>query len=333
MVVEDFRAWSAGAGVAHGPEIVGARDSENLRLRQAADLLPQFERLVVVHVNGREQTFRRQIKGLGHQVPRQLDRVVLEIVAEGKVPQHLEEGVVARGVAHVVEIVVLAAGAHAFLRGDRAHVGPLLDAGEDVLELHHAGIGEHQRRVVARHERRRRHHRVPVLGEIVEEGRPDLVDAAHGPVLYRPRVAVSRDALAAPDKALRAVRAITGRTPLPLGEREGREKIRPAAGQMRRAGSRGLSRLPGRAAGGVRGTIRSGRAIRRGRKARPARQASAASESGASSSPLPASGSRMRSASRPEFWRIAVSILPAISGFCFRNVFAFSRPWPSRWLS
>src|SRR5262249_45653810 len=55
----------------------------------------------------------------------------------------------------------------------------LLQAGEDVLELHHAGIGEHQRRVVDRHERRRRHDRVIVAGEEVEESRPDLVDAAH----------------------------------------------------------------------------------------------------------------------------------------------------------
>ncbi len=44
------------------------------------------------------------------------DRVFLEIVAEGEIPQHLEEGVVARGVADIVEIVVLAAGADAFLR-------------------------------------------------------------------------------------------------------------------------------------------------------------------------------------------------------------------------
>jgi hypothetical protein len=40
----------------------------------------------------------------------------LEIVAEGEVAEHLEEGVVAGGVADIVEVVVLAAGAHAFLR-------------------------------------------------------------------------------------------------------------------------------------------------------------------------------------------------------------------------
>ena len=41
----------------------------------------------------------------------------LEIIAEGKIAQHFEKSVVARGVADIVEIIVLAAGAHAFLRG------------------------------------------------------------------------------------------------------------------------------------------------------------------------------------------------------------------------
>src|SRR6516162_8838980 len=89
----------------------------------------------------------------------------------------------ARGIADIVEIVVLAAGAHAFLRRDRAHVGALLQAGEDVLELYHAGIGEHQRWIIARHERRRGHDFVPFARKIGEEIRPDLVDAAHWPQL------------------------------------------------------------------------------------------------------------------------------------------------------
>jgi len=108
-----------------------------------------------------------------------LDRLFLEIVAEGEIPQHLEEGVVARGVADIVEVVVLAAGADAFLRGGGPDVRTLLLAGEDVLELHHARIGEHQRRVVARHERARRHHLMALALEVVEEGGPDFVDAAH----------------------------------------------------------------------------------------------------------------------------------------------------------
>ena len=89
-----------------------------------------------------------------------VDRLVLEIVAEGEIPEHFEEGVVARGVADIVEVVVLAAGADAFLAAGRGRIGPRLEAGEDVLERHHAGVDEHQRRVVVRHQRRRRHARM-----------------------------------------------------------------------------------------------------------------------------------------------------------------------------
>ena len=85
----------------------------------------------------------------------------------------------ARGIADIVEVVVLAAGAHAFLRGRRARIGALFEAGEDVLELHHAGIGEHQRGVVAGNERRGRHDLVVVAREEIQEVIADIVDATH----------------------------------------------------------------------------------------------------------------------------------------------------------
>ncbi len=94
-------------------------------------------------VDGDEQPRPVDAEFLRDQVPGKLDRALLEIVAEGEVAEHLEEGVVARGIADIVEVVVLAAGAHAFLRGDRRGIGTRLKAREDVLELHHAGIGEH----------------------------------------------------------------------------------------------------------------------------------------------------------------------------------------------
>ena len=57
---------------------------------------------------------------------------------------------------------------------------------------------------------------------------------------------------------------------------------------------------------------------------------SAGSSPSASRSGEPA---RICSAIRPEFWRIAISILAVMSGLALRNAFEFSRPWPSRWLS
>ena len=62
---------------------------------------------------------------------------------------------VARGVADVFQIVVFAAGAHAALRAGGALVRALVRAGEHILELHHAGVHEHQRWVARDKERRR----------------------------------------------------------------------------------------------------------------------------------------------------------------------------------
>ena len=186
MVVEDLRARAARAGVGHLPEVVArvlralVVADAHAALRRDADLLrPDVVRLVVVDVDRRPQLFRRQAVHLRQELPREADRVALEVVAEAEVAQHLEERVVARRVADVVEVVVLAAGAHAALRGRRTLVGALVDAEEHVLELDHAGVDEQQRRIVGRHERRRRHDRVPALFEVREEPAPD-VGGFHG---------------------------------------------------------------------------------------------------------------------------------------------------------
>ncbi len=119
MVVEDLRAGAARAELAHLPEVVGAGDAHDPAFRQAGDLFPEIERLVVVDEDRDHEPIGRQAELLGHQVPGELDGTVLEIIAEREIAEHLEEGVVARGVTDIVEIVVLAAGAHAFLRAWR----------------------------------------------------------------------------------------------------------------------------------------------------------------------------------------------------------------------
>ena len=125
--------------------------------------------LVVGVVDRDQQALGRQLPDLGQQLPGPGDGFLLEVVAERPVAEHLEEGVVARGVADLVEVVVLAAGAQAALHVGRAHVAALLGAEEHVLELDHAGVGEQQGRVVARHQRRRRHDGVAFAAEEIEE--------------------------------------------------------------------------------------------------------------------------------------------------------------------
>ena len=179
VIVEDLRAGTARSGVAHRPEIVIGRDPDDPVFGNAGDLAPQIKGIVVGVVDRDQQPVLVDGEILGQEVPGKLDGAFLEIVAEGEIAEHLEEGVVTCGVADIVEVVVLAAGAHAFLRCRRRRIGPVFETGEDVLELHHARIGEHQRRVIARHKRARRHDLVSVLLEIVEKRRPDFVHATH----------------------------------------------------------------------------------------------------------------------------------------------------------
>ena len=157
------------------------RDADDALVRQARrSCCHSACGVVVLGVDRDQQPVLGQPELLGDQVPGEFDRALLEIVAEGEIPQHLEEGVVARGIArHCRGRCACRRPARISATWSRARVGALLRAGEDVLELHHAGIGEHQGRIVARHQRRRRHDLMAVAREIVEEGRSDLVDAAH----------------------------------------------------------------------------------------------------------------------------------------------------------
>jgi len=179
VVEEDLRARAAGPRIAHGPEIVRRRDADDALFGQACDLLPEPGRRIVVMVDGDTEPVLGQAVFFGDQGPGMFDRLFLEIIAEREIAEHLEEGVVPGRVADILEVVVLAARPHAFLRRRRAHIAALLLAREDVLELHHPGIGEHQGRVVARHQRRRRHHLVAVLGEIIEKGFADVACTRH----------------------------------------------------------------------------------------------------------------------------------------------------------
>ena len=176
LIDEDFRARATGAGVARRPEIVGGRDADDPVVGEAGHLLPEPIGLLVVVIDGDQQVLGIERKVLGDQLPCQRDRPLLEVVAEGEVAEHLEEGVMPVGVADVVEVVVLAAGAHALLRGRGAGVGACLLAGKHVLERHHAGGREHQGGIVARHHRRRGHDLVSVLPEKIEKRGSNLIE-------------------------------------------------------------------------------------------------------------------------------------------------------------
>jgi hypothetical protein len=180
MVIEDLAARPAGAGVGHLPEVVRlvllalVADAYDTVCGQTDHLRPQRVGFVVGVVHRGPQAARIQLVDLGQQLPGELDRVLLEVVAEREVAEHLEKGVMSRGIADVLEIVVLAACAHRALRSRRAHIRPLFLSQEHVLELHHARVDEQQRRVARRHERTRRHHGMALGAEVLEKAGANL---------------------------------------------------------------------------------------------------------------------------------------------------------------
>ena len=142
MIVEDFRARAARTGIAHGPEIVGRGDADDPVIGQTGNFFPEGSSLVILGIDGDKQALRIKAEFFRYQVPAILDRLFLEIVAKGEIAEHFEECVVARGIAHIVEVIMLATGPDAFLRCRRPWRKGCLGPGENVLERHHAGIDE-----------------------------------------------------------------------------------------------------------------------------------------------------------------------------------------------
>src|SRR5438552_15291397 len=83
------------------------------------------------------------------------------------------------GVAHILQVIMLTAGADAFLRAGGAGVVALLLAKEDVLELVHACVRKQQSGVIGRDQRRALHYAVAAFGEKVEKTLSDFV-TCHG---------------------------------------------------------------------------------------------------------------------------------------------------------
>ena len=86
----------------------------------------------------------------------------------------------------VLEIIVLSACPHALLRRRSPRVIALFQAEEDVLELVHPSIGEQQRGVVVRDERRRMHLAMSLLNEKVQKFSANFRTSQHAIVEFQP---------------------------------------------------------------------------------------------------------------------------------------------------
>ena len=173
--------------VRHLPEVVLVAETVDALSRNPGHLPPELARFVVGVVDGDVDPLRRDPQPLfpGHPFPGVADGILLEVVTEGEVAEHLEERVVPGGVTDLLEVVVLPAGPHALLARDRAGIVPPLQTLEHALELHHPRVGEQERGVVGRHQRRAWHLSMAARGgfEVIEEGAADLSGTHGGNIL------------------------------------------------------------------------------------------------------------------------------------------------------
>ena len=178
-IVEDLRARAARPGHAHRPVVVGHAAALDALFRDADDVAPDVVRLIVVEVDRDPQQLgidavTAVLDRVGQQRPRVLDGAFLEVVAEREVAGHLEEGVVAGGDAHLLDVE----GAHALLDGGGGGELRGLVAQEVRLEGDHARVDEQQVRVVE-DQRGAGDLGVPRVHEMVDETLPDLM-GLHG---------------------------------------------------------------------------------------------------------------------------------------------------------
>ena len=140
-------------------------------LRRHTDVVaPQLVGLIVVKVNRHVEAVGFQAEQIGAQFPGEGHCILLEIVSDAEVAQHLKESEVL-----VVADLVDVGGAEGFLAAGEATARRGLLAHEEGFEGHHAGGREEQRRVAGGDERRGRHMEMAAFLEKLDVGVADAV--------------------------------------------------------------------------------------------------------------------------------------------------------------
>ena len=122
-IVIDLRAGAAGT-CAVLPEIIAVAvlvpvKAGDLLCRNTDLLVPDFESLLVLPINGGVEPVRVHADGLCEKFPAPGNGFLLKVIPEGKIPQHLKECQMAGRFAHVLNIC----GAHTLLTGGHAPAG------------------------------------------------------------------------------------------------------------------------------------------------------------------------------------------------------------------
>ena len=161
--------------LAHLPEIIVLVTTDNVVLRQI--LLPIVVSLLVEWHTVRLRALEyccihsRLIESvnLSQKLPSPADSLLLEIVAERPVSEHLKHCVVVCIVTYLLQVVVLTRYTQTLLRVGCTRSTTRGIAKEDILKLIHTRIGKHQCRVVLYHHRCRWNNLVLFCSEKVQK--------------------------------------------------------------------------------------------------------------------------------------------------------------------
>ena len=166
----DFGARAAGAA-ADLPEVV--LQAYDMVIGHPDDIMPDLVGLVVLRVDRDIQFVRRQFQFLRQELPAPGNDLLLEIIAEGEIAQHFKECMVARRMAHVLDI----ARADALLARRDARGRRFQLAREERFEGRHAGTDQEQRRIVLRNQGCARKPQMAPLLEKFDETAADFIPA------------------------------------------------------------------------------------------------------------------------------------------------------------
>ncbi len=158
---------TAGTHIPHLPEIILLIAVQNPFLRQIiqpnpACLLIPRQPVVGTSLEHRGiQPLLLQPHLHSQKFPGILNGMLLEIIPERPVAQHLEHRMMIRVVPHLLQVIVLSRHPQALLRIRHPPTLRRNIAQNHILELIHPRVRKHQRRIILHHHRRRRHNRMP----------------------------------------------------------------------------------------------------------------------------------------------------------------------------
>ena len=182
-VVEHLRVAPARPRPSHRPEVVRAVEREDA-LGRLADPEPGCTRDLVLaepelRIAGEDrdpEALHVDLQVLRQVLPREVDRAVLEVLAEREVAEHLEEGQMVAVEADLVDV----GRAEALLHGDEERRRRCLAAQEVRHQRLHAGAVQERRAVPVGRDQRAR--RVPLVAlglEVGEKALAELCGGAH----------------------------------------------------------------------------------------------------------------------------------------------------------